>query len=102
MVGVNRKCGVKISVLSSIMAAYLSALAFLEVALHDSPVSLSLANWFFNIEWEFQYDRLTVSMLIPVTLISAIVNIYSMGYMVDPHISRFFSNLSLFTFFMVI
>jgi NADH-ubiquinone oxidoreductase chain 5 len=75
------------------MAAYLSALAFIEVAVHDSPVSLSLANWFFNIEWEFHYDRMTVSMLIPVTLISAIVNIYSLGYMLEPHRSRFFSQL---------
>ena len=42
-------------------------------------------------------------MLIPVLIVSSLVNIYSIGYMSeDPHPQRFFSYLSLFTFMMVI
>ena len=42
-------------------------------------------------------------MLIVVTSISALVHIYSTGYMSgDPHIPRFMSYLSLFTFLMIV
>ncbi len=42
-------------------------------------------------------------MLIPVLIISSLVHIYSISYMShDPHVQRFFSYLSLFTFMMVI
>jgi len=42
-------------------------------------------------------------MLVVVTSISALVHIYSTEYMAgDPHIQRFMSYLSMFTFFMII
>lgn len=42
-------------------------------------------------------------MLVVVTCVSTIVHTYSIGYMsADPHIPRFMSYLSLFTFFMLI
>ncbi|KAJ8096935.1 various chains-domain-containing protein [Lipomyces tetrasporus] len=42
-------------------------------------------------------------MLIPVLVVSSLVHLYAMGYMeADPHQPRFFSYLSMFTFFMVI
>jgi len=42
-------------------------------------------------------------MLIVITFISMLVHIYSISYMNDdPHIIRFMSYLSLFTFFMLI
>lgn len=42
-------------------------------------------------------------MLIVITSISALVHIYSIGYMSgDPHIPRFMSYLSLFTFLMIV
>jgi NADH-ubiquinone oxidoreductase chain 5 len=44
---------------------------------------------------------LTVSMLIPVLFVSALVHLYSVGYMAaEPHQQRFFAYLSLFTLFM--
>ena len=50
-----------------------------------------------------QYDSLTAIMLIVVTSISTLVHIFSTGYMKgDPHVPRFMSYLSLFTFFMLI
>lgn len=49
------------------------------------------------------FDSLTCMMLIIVTGISFLVHLYSIGYMShDPHISRFMSYLSLFTFFMLV
>jgi len=56
-----------------------------------------VANWSINI------DPLSSVMLVVVTLISALVHIYSIGYMShDPHKPRFMSYLSLFTFSMLV
>jgi NADH-quinone oxidoreductase subunit L len=47
-------------------------------------------------------DTLTVVMLVVVNTVSALVHIYSIGYMHhDPHRPRFFAYLSLFTFAML-
>ncbi|PAK91057.1 hypothetical protein B8X04_17925, partial [Brevibacterium casei] len=44
-----------------------------------------------SVDWAFMFDSLTVSMLLPVTLVSSMVHIYSMSYMAaDPHNQRFF------------
>jgi NADH-quinone oxidoreductase subunit L len=51
----------------------------------------------------FLIDQLTVIMLVTVNFISLLVHIYSIGYMEDdPGYQRFFSYMSLFTFFMLI
>ena len=90
-----------------IITTILSVLCFIEVGLNNIPVTINLFRWidseWFNIVWGFQYDSLTVSMLIPVLIISSLVHIYSISYMSsDPHNPRFFSYLSLFTFMMII
>ncbi|GAA5817863.1 NADH dehydrogenase subunit 5 [Mucor flavus] len=57
---------------------------------------------FLLVSWGFIYDSLTVSMLLPVLIVSALVHIYSTNYMSeDPHNQRFFAYLSMFTFFML-
>ena len=56
-----------------------------------------VANWSINI------DPLSSVMLVVVTFVSALVHIYSIGYMShDPHKPRFMSYLSLFTFSMLV
>jgi proton-translocating NADH-quinone oxidoreductase chain L len=56
-----------------------------------------------KIDWSFCFDSLTSVMLIVVTSISTLVHLYSTEYMEhDPHLPRFMSYLSLFTFFMLI
>lgn len=85
----------------------LAIIAFFEVGIYNIPVHIELFRWIdlelLNIGWTFYFDSLTVSMLIPVLLISSLVHIYSIGYMGhDPHNQRFFSYLSLFTFMMII
>jgi NADH-ubiquinone oxidoreductase chain 5 len=53
--------------------------------------------------WEILGDNYTLLMVFVVTFISSIVHIYSSEYMSeDPHLQRFLSYLSLFTFFMLI
>lgn len=54
------------------------------------------------LSWLFIFDPLTSIMLVIVLLISTLVHIYSVGYMFyDPHLTRFMSYLTLFTFFMI-
>ena len=84
-----------------------SYISFFDVALSHSPVYIQLMPWMnsgiFDISWGFMFDSLTVLMLVVVTTVSTIVHLYSIGYMeADPHMPRFFSYLSLFTFFMII
>lgn len=90
-----------------ILASVLATIAFYEVAICGSPVVIPIGSWIasgqLNIHWEFLFDQLTVTMLIPVLYISSLIHIFSTDYMSnDPHNQRFFSYLSLFTFFMVV
>src|SRR5580704_8904325 len=56
----------------------------------------------FQSDWSVRIDTLSAVMLIVVTTVSAVVHLYSWGYMADdPHKPRFFAYLSLFTFFML-
>nr|YP_010262631.1 NADH dehydrogenase subunit 5 [Gyalideopsis ozarkensis]UIX51994.1 NADH dehydrogenase subunit 5 [Gyalideopsis ozarkensis] len=84
-----------------------AVLAFLEIGLTSTPVSINLLRWidleYLNVFLAFNFDSLTTLMLIPVLFVSSAVHIYSIGYMShDPHNQRFFSYLSLFTFMMII
>ena len=85
----------------------MTIIIFIEVGINNIPVLIQIFRWVdsesLNIPWGFYFDSLTVSMLIPVLIISSLVHIYSIGYMSnDPHNQRFFSYLSLFTFMMII
>lgn len=89
------------------ISSLLATVAFYEVGICGSPVSVYLFNWidseFMSISWEFYFDQLTVSMFIPVLYISTLIHIYTTSYLAeDPHNQRFFSYLSLFTFFMLL
>src|SRR3979409_2496919 len=83
----------------------LSWIALAQVGLrHHAHVSV--ANWVaagdLKFAWALRVDALTAVMLVVVTTISALVHLYSIGYMKDdPHQPRFFSYLSLFTFAML-
>jgi len=90
-----------------LLSSILASVAFYEVILSESPVYIYITSWIdsevLNISWEFLFDSLSVAMLIPVLFISTLVHLFSVDYMSgDPHNQRFFSYLSLFTFFMLI
>ncbi|TIX49996.1 NADH-quinone oxidoreductase subunit L [Alteraurantiacibacter aquimixticola] len=53
-------------------------------------------------DWALRVDTLTAVMLVVITTVSALVHLYSWGYMAeDPDQPRFFAYLSLFTFAML-
>ena len=53
-------------------------------------------------DWALRVDTLTAVMLVVITSVSALVHLYSWGYMdEDPNQQRFFAYLSLFTFAML-
>lgn len=88
-------------------SAVLAIIAFYEVALCRSPVSIYIGTWLDSdplyAAWAFNFDDLTVAILLPVLFVSTIVHIYSISYMAnDPHTPRFFSYLALFTASMVL
>jgi NADH-quinone oxidoreductase subunit L len=93
-----------------VVAAVLSWIAFFSVAfetpMEELPLHIRLFNWFssqtLEVDWALRVDTLTVVMLVVVTTVSALVHIYSIGYMAhDPHRPRFFAYLSVFTFAML-
>ena len=96
----------RLTVTCLIITFFLSAFSFYEVGLSGTVVYIPLAVWIdselFNVEWGFLFDTLTVVMCCVVTFVSSLVHLYSTEYMShDPHLPRFMSYLSLFTFFML-
>ena len=107
----GRKIGVKgAGVFTSsciILTIFISCFIFYETTLSFSATYLKLWRWFdsdlLTTSFGLQFDSLTAIMLIVITSVSALVHIYSTGYMAgDPHVPRFMSYLSLFTFLMIV
>ena len=72
-----------------------------EVA-YVQPVMTWVQSGDLTFDWEFRVDALTAVMLVVITSVSALVHLYSWGYMEeDPDQPRFFAYLSLFTFAML-
>ena len=66
------------------------------------PVFTWIASGDLHVEWALRVDALTAVMLVVVTTVSALVHLYSWGYMAeDDSQPRFFAYLSLFTFAML-
>jgi proton-translocating NADH-quinone oxidoreductase chain L len=89
------------------LSFFTACFIFYEVGLAGSVCCFTLVRWFSSellvVDWGFLFDPLTAVMLIVVTSISSLVHLYSCEYMShDPHIPRFMSYLSLFTFFMLV
>jgi len=101
------KGSVYITVINLFLTFVLSVFALYEVGFAGSPVYIKLCCWIdidlFNVDWGFLFDSMTVVMCCIVTFVSSLVHLYSSEYMShDPHLPRFMSYLSLFTFFMLI
>ncbi|HEX8640801.1 MAG TPA: proton-conducting transporter membrane subunit, partial [Allosphingosinicella sp.] len=79
-------------------------IAFLDGAQHSQlyPVLEWIRSGDLQVDWALRVDALTAVMLVVVTTVSALVHLYSWGYMAeDPSQPRFFAYLSLFTFAML-
>ncbi len=92
------------------LAAILSWIVFL--TLPEGLQQITLMRWVESgslvADWSIRLDRLTAIMLIVVTTVSALVHLYSIGYMADDdqfrgesYRPRFFAYLSFFTFAML-
>ena len=95
-----------LSVLPMLVAALIGAWLFYDVGLAGNERTVFLFTWIssggLDIVWTIRFDTLAAVMVFVVTLVSAAVHVYSVGYMAhDPHIPRFMAYLSLFTFFML-
>ena len=89
-----------------VIAAILSIVGFVQVAFYNGAHIVPLFDWIrsgtLEVSWQLRIDTLTAIMLVVVNSISALVHVYSIGYMHDdPHRPRFFAYLSLFTFAML-
>src|SRR5687767_9822357 len=89
-----------------LLAAALSVAIFVDVALGGGERHTEIFSWIVSgsleASWAVKIDTLSAVMLLVVNCISALIHIYSIGYMHhDRSIPRFFSYLSLFTFFML-
>ncbi|MEO1291816.1 MAG: NADH-quinone oxidoreductase subunit L [Pseudomonadota bacterium] len=109
--GIGEKAAQVIPTLFLGISALLSWVALFQIV-HDKPDvfgeadKVLVASWIvsgdFVAEWAFRIDALTGTMLVVVTTVSALVHLYSIGYMEeDPAKPRFFAYLSLFTFAML-
>jgi NADH-quinone oxidoreductase subunit L len=88
------------------VSAALSCWAFYDIIVQGHAALVHIADWTvsgsFKAAWAIHADALTAVMLVVITGVSAIVHLYSIGYMRDdPHQPRFFAYLSFFTFAML-
>jgi NADH-quinone oxidoreductase subunit L len=89
-----------------VIGAILSSIILLETIKSGKIYEYPILNWIssgtLKLHWSIYVDSLTAVMLVVVNSVSALVHIYSIGYMShDPHKPRFMSYLSLFTFMML-
>ncbi|MFC3713909.1 NADH-quinone oxidoreductase subunit L [Sphingoaurantiacus capsulatus] len=88
------------------ISAALSWVTFFDVAIGGNDHTVRVLEWIssgnLQIDWALRVDTLTAVMLVVITTVSALVHLYSWGYMSeDPDQPRFFAYLSLFTFAML-
>ena len=89
-----------------IIAAVLSWIVFIQIGFGHGTAKVTVLRWVtsgdLDVSWAIRVDTLTAVMLVVVTTVSALVHLYSIGYMhEDPSRARFFAYLSLFTFAML-
>lgn len=89
-------------IISSVLSCYL----FFKFINGSEILNYKVFNWIssgnLKLNWSIYIDSLTSVMLVVVTSVSALVHVYSIGYMShDPDKPRFMAYLSLFTFAML-
>ena len=104
---IGREGSVFITTLTTFLSCIFSLIIIYNSITYEYEYVVYISNWInsglFNCNWCFLFDSLTMVMLVVITSISTLVHLYSSKYMAtDPHLSRFMSYLSLFTFFMLI
>jgi len=88
------------------VSAGISIWLFKDVILDGNARTISVMTWItsgdFTVDWAIRLDSLSVVMMNVITIVSACVHLYSVGYMShDTAKARFMAYLSLFTFAML-
>jgi NADH-ubiquinone oxidoreductase chain 5 len=96
-----------ISITNLFLSCIFSIKLLYDIVILENTTIINLGNWInldiLNLDWIFIFDPLSVVMCTVVLVVSFLVHIYSISYMGDdPHVPRFFSYLTLFTFFMLL
>ena len=106
----GRRLGDKLSLYMTstllLISMTLSWITFWQLSSNHVDKVYPLMEWMnigdFNVVWSLRHDMLSAVMMIVITTVSAMVHIYSIGYMShDNSKPRFMSYLSLFTFAML-
>src|SRR5579863_541789 len=89
-----------------LLAMAIGIVVFRGILAQGGAQVVRIANWItaggVDVDWSLRLDPLSGVMILVVTIVSAMVHVYSIGYMAHERgIPRFMSYLSLFTFFML-
>ena len=90
-----------------LFASWFASMALLFYVDGETIVQVRMMDWIaagnFNLDFGFVADQVSVIMMVTVTTVSALVHVYSIGYMDhDKGFNRYFSYLSAFVFSMMI
>lgn len=96
-----------ISIVNLFLSCVFSLKLLYDIIILETTTIINLGNWInlevLKLDWVLIYDPLSIVMCTVVLLVSFLVHIFSISYMDgDPHIPKFFSYLTLFTFFMLL
>jgi len=104
---VGRQGSVFLSLFCMIFVSLICWYHFINLCIYNTVYFLTFSPWIYSncflVNWGFLFDSVTLLMLTMISNVSTVVHIYSTGYMSDdPHLNRFISYLSFFTFFMFV
>jgi NADH-quinone oxidoreductase subunit L len=102
----GKSAAVGASILFMVISAAAGVMDFVQFAQTGPMAPLHIADWIsvgdFTPDWSLRQDALSLVMVAMVSVVSALIHIYSAGYMAhDKTVARFFAYLSLFTFAML-
>ena len=94
------------TVIPMLLGAALACFILYDVALVGNERTVELFTWIesgaLEVSWALRFDSLSAVMVFVVLVVSAMIHVYSIGYMAhDRSVPRFMAYLSLFTFFML-
>jgi NADH-quinone oxidoreductase subunit L len=102
---VGRRGAHWVTIAGMVLSTVAAAIVFFDVRegnRYEGAVYTWLTSGNVRFEIGFLIDRLSATMMLVVTFVSLMVHVYTIGYMADdPGYQRFFSYISLFTFFML-
>ena len=89
-----------------VLSAVFAVIAFNDIVFQGNIGSVLLFTWIdsgaWEVSWALRMDTLAAVMVMTVSVVSALIHIYSIGYMHhDPGIPRFMAYMNLFTFCML-